>query len=80
MVIDSNIIVSMTDANQNFSKVKRVVDQYGRAVIFKNNVPCYVVLKFSVADEIEAASNEGIPTSSARLMDRVEEALNGDGQ
>ena len=39
MMIDTSTVVSMTDANQNFSKVTRVVDQKGRAVIFKNNAP-----------------------------------------
>ena len=39
MMIDTNTIVSMTEANQNFSLVTRIVDQYGTAVIFKNNKP-----------------------------------------
>ena len=39
MNIDTNTIVSMTEANQNFSMVTRIVDQYGTAVIFKNNKP-----------------------------------------
>ena len=38
MKIDTDTVVSMTDANQNFSKVVRVVDTYGQAVIFKNNL------------------------------------------
>lgn len=46
MMIDTRTVVSMTEANQNFSKVCRIVDEYGRAVIFKNNAPRYLVLEF----------------------------------
>ena len=39
MTIDTNTMVSITEANQNFSKVARLVDEHGKAVILKNNVP-----------------------------------------
>ena len=39
MTIDTNTMVSITEANQNFSKVARLVDEHGSAVILKNNVP-----------------------------------------
>ena len=41
MNIDTNTIVPISVANQNFSKVARLVDQYGSAVIMKNNAPVY---------------------------------------
>ena len=44
MMINSETIFSMTQANQNFSQVARTVDQTGEAVIFKNNKPKYVIL------------------------------------
>jgi len=37
MTIDTRLLVPMTDANQNFSKVVRIVDESGMAVILKNN-------------------------------------------
>lgn len=46
MMIDTNVIVPMTDANQNFSKVTRIVDMDGMAVIMKNNKPRYIVVDF----------------------------------
>ena len=52
MLIDSNLLVPMTDANQNFSKVVRMVDRDGMAVILKNNQPKYVVVDFSEYDKI----------------------------
>jgi antitoxin Phd len=52
MLLNTNLLVSMTEANQNFSKVVRLVDERGMAVILKNNKPRYMVLSFSEYDEI----------------------------
>ncbi len=43
MNIDTNTIVPISVANQNFSKVARLVDQYGSAVIMKNNTTLYII-------------------------------------
>ena len=51
MIIDTSTMVSMTEANQNFSKVARLVDEKGSAVILKNNMPKYLVMDFSKAEE-----------------------------
>ena len=58
MIIDTKSIVSITEANQNFSKVARLVDELGSAVIMKNNVPKYLVIEFVKADNQENASDE----------------------
>ena len=55
MNIDTNVIVAMTEANQNFSKVVRIVDEKGMAVIMKNNKPRYMVMNFAEYDEIQTA-------------------------
>lgn len=55
MMVNTDILVPMTDANQNFSKVVRMVDEGGMAVILKNNKPKYVVVDFSEYDSIAAA-------------------------
>jgi len=55
MLIDTNLIVPMTEANQNFSKVVRLVDNNGMAIIMKNNKPRYMIVGFSEYDEIQAA-------------------------
>lgn len=44
MLIDTKQIVSMTEANQNFSKVVRQAEENGCVVIFKNNKPKFVLL------------------------------------
>lgn len=46
MKIDTNNLISITEANQNFSKVVKKVDESGHVVVLKNNKPQYVVSKF----------------------------------
>lgn len=55
MMVDTNLLVPMTDANQNFSKVVRMVDKDGMAVIMKNNQPRYVVVDFAEYETISSA-------------------------
>ena len=51
MTIDTKTLISISEANQNFSKVARLVDEYGSAVILKNNIPRYLVIDFSKAEQ-----------------------------
>ena len=75
MNIDSNIIVPMTDANQNFSKVVRLVDEDGMAVILKNNKPRYMVLSFSEYDEIQAMRRKLFSNTAEAVISENLEAL-----
>ena len=68
MNINTKNIVSITEANQNFSKVARLVDEQGSAVILKNNVPRYLIVEFSQAEQMQAAEDEDIMQVSARLI------------
>ena len=70
MNIDTNTIVPISVANQNFSKVARLVDQYGSAVIMKNNTPRYIIYEFIQADTMQAAADDDVLASSAKLMQR----------
>ncbi len=74
MKIDTNTMVSITEANQNFSKVARLVDEHGTAVILKNNVPRYLVIDFSKAENDSVASDEDIMSISKRLIEQNKEA------
>lgn len=74
MTIDTNTLVSITEANQNFSKVARLVDEHGTAVILKNNVPRYLVIDFSKAEGDSVASNEDILSISKRIIEQNKEA------
>ncbi len=46
MQINIENLVSISEANQNFSKVARMVDTNGTAVILKNNTPKYVLVDY----------------------------------
>ena len=70
MNIDTNTIVPISVANQNFSKVARLVDQYGSAVIMKNNTPRYIIYEFNQADTMQSAADEDVLASSLKLMQR----------
>ena len=63
-----------TEANQNFSKVARLVDEHGTAVILKNNVPRYLVIDFSKAEADSVACNEDVLNISKRLIEKNREA------
>ena len=68
MMVNTNNLVSITEANQNFSKVARLVDERGAAVILKNNTPRYLILEFSQAEKMQAADDEDVLNLSALLM------------
>lgn len=74
MTIDTKSIVSITEANQNFSKVARLVDELGSAVIMKNNVPKYVVIEFSKLDQDETAPDWKVGEISRQLMEQNKKA------
>jgi len=75
MNINTNLLVPMTEANQNFSKVVRLVDESGMAVILKNNKPRYMVLSFSEYDEIQAARSKMINEAADKVIAENMEAL-----
>ena len=53
--MNTNTLVAMTDANQNFSKAVRIVDDEGMAMILKNNKPKYIVVGFDKYESIRPA-------------------------
>ena len=74
MMISTDNMVSISEANQNFSKVARLVDQTGQAVILKNNVPRYLVIEFSQAEAEQLAKDEDVRDLSKRLIEKNRKA------
>lgn len=74
MVINTDNLVSITEANQNFSRVARMVDENGAAVILKNNVPRYVLIEFSQVEDEQQAKDEDILEISKRLITKNKQA------
>ena len=58
MQINSNTIVSVTEANQNFSRVSRIAEKNGQAVIFKNNRPKYMLIDLESNPMLELTDDE----------------------
>ena len=74
MKVSTSTLVSITEANQNFSKVARLGDEKGSAVILKNNVPRYLVIEFSQAEKLQEAEDEDVLCISERLLLQNREA------
>lgn len=75
MMIDTNSMASLTEANQNFSKIVRMVDEKGKAVILKNNRPRYVVLDIGRYEQLETAELEKLSKTANRILDENIEAM-----
>ncbi|WP_307998730.1 type II toxin-antitoxin system Phd/YefM family antitoxin [uncultured Gemmiger sp.] len=74
MIINTDNLVSITEANQNFSRVARLVDENGAAVILKNNVPRYVLVEFSQVEDEQQAKDEDVLEISKRLISKNKQA------
>lgn len=68
MMINTKNLISMTEANQNFSKVTRLVDEAGSALILKNNRPSYVLMKYENFERAAVADDESLDAVSQKLM------------
>ncbi len=75
MIINSNAMASLTEANQNFSKIARQVDENGKVVILKNNSPRYVVLDISRYEQMEKAEFDRLDKIADRILDDNMEAM-----
>lgn len=75
MTIHTNTLVSMTDANQNFSKVAHLVEEHGAVVILKNNKPRYVVIDFSEYDAFLAYQKSRLEQVADQLIEENLEAF-----
>ena len=74
MNVNTNNLVSITEANQNFSRVARMVDENGSVVILKNNSPRYLLIEFEKAEKEQLADNEDLLAVSKRLIAKNREA------
>lgn len=75
MTIDTNTIVSVTEANQNFSRVTRIAEKNGQAVIFKNNRPKYMLVDLDNSPMIDMTDDEKIDFVAARILRKYKPAF-----
>ncbi len=75
MQIDLNNLVSISEANQNFSKVAHLVDEKGAAVIMKNNFPKYVLIEFSKLQEDSFADKNDVEIVAMKFLNKYKKAF-----
>lgn len=68
MNINTNNIVSITEANQNFSRVAKLTEKHGELYIFKNNKPKYKLVNIDNDSTIEMTDDEKIDFVAARIL------------
>ena len=75
MMINTNAIVSMTEANQNFSRVVRIAEANGQAVVFKNNKPKFLLIDMERTPILDMTDDEKIDVVAARIMKKYKPAF-----
>ena len=75
MNINTNQIVSISEANQNFSRIARMVDKNGEVIIFKNNKPKYKLVDIDSDTTIEMTDDEKIDFVAARILKQYRRAF-----
>lgn len=74
MMISTDAILSVTDVNKNFSKATRVAENNGKAVIFKNNKPRYMLIDLEQENYTDFTEDEIITTISNRILNKYRDA------
>ena len=70
MNINIENLVSISEANQNFSKVARLVDERGTAVILKNNAPRYVLVDYSLFQNKSVANDIDVDVAASHILEK----------
>ena len=75
MNINTETITTMTEANQNFSKVAKVAENNGQAVIFKNNKPKFLLIDVDSNAFFDMSDDERIDVAARRILKRFKPAF-----
>lgn len=75
MMIDSRKIITVTEANQNFSKATRIADTHGDALVFKNNRPKYKLTNLEMEPDLELTDDEKIDIIAKRILTKFKPAF-----
>ena len=68
MTIDTNAIVTLTEADQDFSRVAKMAEKKGHIVIFKNDRPKLLVIDLDMEPQIEMTEDEKLEFVAARIL------------
>ena len=70
MKVNIDNLVSISEANQNFSKIARLVDEKGSAVILKNNKPRYVLIEYGELEDEEVLEDKAVEEVAKKIMSK----------
>ena len=63
-------IESIKEKIRNFSKVARLVDETGAALILKNNKPRYLIVEYQAVDDLYLVEDEELELVSKAIIDK----------
>lgn len=75
MVINTNQMLSISEANQNFSKATKIADKQGTVVIFKNNKPRYIIMNLQSNPVVDLSDDEKTDIVAKRILERHRKAF-----
>ena len=75
MMINTNSIISISEANQNFSKAVKIAERSGKAIIFKGSKPRYMLVDIEKSPVIEMSDDEKIDFVAARILKKYKPAF-----
>lgn len=75
MHINTDQIVSISEADQNFSNVARIVDKTVEVIIFKNNRPKYRLVDIDSDTTVEMTYDEKLDFIAARILKQYRRAF-----
>lgn len=75
MELKTEEIISISEADQNFSSVARIADRNGRAIIFRNNKPKYMLVDLDRSPVLDLTDDEKIDIVAARILKRNKAAF-----
>ena len=75
MIVNTNQMLSVSEANQNFSKATKLADQNGSIILLKNNRPSYMLISLRENPELELTDDEKIDVVAHRVLERHRKAF-----
>lgn len=70
MIINTKNTISITDANQNFTKATHIADKNGSVVIYRRNKPAYVLTNIDEEPIIEMSDTEKALFIGQRILNK----------
>lgn len=75
MIVNTNQMLSVSEANQNFSKATKLADQNGSIILLKNNRPSYMLISLRENPDFELTDEEKIDVVARRVLERHRKAF-----